>query len=146
MSIKKQRLIIISSTGKESEACNKDTWIETLCTSSPLMICLTAPLWSVLPCSPRASLCSVKQFSQGYRSGLIYWLIYWRLLAQSTAQGHLRAFHKVKSATSWIQYKTCTLYNAKHNKHNLKVIPFGIALIKKLLTDWLIDCFKSSKP
>ena len=29
--------------------------------------------------------------------------------AQSTAQGHLRAFHKFKSRTSLIQYKTCTL-------------------------------------
>ena len=28
--------------------------------------------------------------------------IYWRLTAQSTAQGHLRAFHKLKYHTSWI--------------------------------------------
>ena len=61
----------------------------------------------------------------------IYSSIYWRL---STAQGHIRAFHKFKSRTSWIQYKTlCTLHQRKSKtyKHNTKVGPFGIALVKK---------------
>ena len=30
-----------------------------------------------------------------------------------------------------IQYKTCTLYKRKTYKHNPKVSPFGIALVKK---------------
>ena len=57
-------------------------------------------------------------------------LIYWRFIAQSTAQGQLSAFHKFKSSTSWIQYKTCTLHKRKTCKHNPKVSPFGIALVK----------------
>ena len=44
------------------------------------------------------------------RDLFIYLFIYWRLIDQSTAQGHLRAFHKFKSRNSWIQYKTCTLH------------------------------------
>ena len=43
------------------------------------------------------------------RATIIHLFIYWRLIAQSTAQGHLRAFHKFKSHTSWIQHKTYTL-------------------------------------
>ena len=34
-------------------------------------------------------------------------------IAQSVAQGHLRAFHKFNSGKSWIQYKTCTLHQRK---------------------------------
>ena len=52
------------------------------------------------------------------------------VIAQSTAQGHLKAFHKIKSCTSWIQYKTYTLHKRKTYKHNLKVSPFSIALVK----------------
>ena len=43
----------------------------------------------------------------------IYLFIYRRLIAKSTAQGHLRDFHKFKSRTSWIQYKTCTLLHKR---------------------------------
>ena len=60
----------------------------------------------------------------------IYLFIYWRLIAQSTTQGHLRAFHKFKSSTSWIQYKSCALHKHKTYKHKSKVSPFGIALVK----------------
>ena len=58
-------------------------------------------------------------------------IIDWRLIAPSTAPGHLRAFHKFKSRTSWVQYKTCTLHKRKPYKHNPKGSPFGIALVKK---------------
>ena len=50
---------------------------------------------------------------------------------QSTAQGHLRAFHEIKSYTSWIQYKTCTLH--KHVKHTniiQKLVPSILLLYK----------------
>ena len=60
----------------------------------------------------------------------IYLFIYWRLTAPSATQGHLRAFHKFKSRTSWIQNKTCTVYKSKTYKHNAKVSPFGTAPIK----------------
>ena len=60
----------------------------------------------------------------------IYLFIYWRLIS-STAQGHLRAFHKFKSYISWIQFKTFSFYKHKTYKHNPKVCPFGIALVKK---------------
>ena len=56
--------------------------------------------------------------------------IYWRLIAQSTGQGHLRAFHSIKSYTNWIWYKTCTFCKHNTDKHNPKVSPFGIALMK----------------
>ena len=67
-----------------------------------------------------------------HRARSVYVFIYWRLLAQSTTQGHLSAFHQIKSDTSWIQYKTCTLYKRKTYKHNPKVSPFGIAVVKKM--------------
>ena len=57
----------------------------------------------------------------------IYYLlfIYWRLIVQSTAQGHPGLFrHKFKCCTSWIQYKACTLHQRKTYKHNPKVSPF----------------------
>ena len=56
--------------------------------------------------------------------------MYWRLIVQSTSQGHLGAFHKLKYRKSWIQYRTCTLHKHKTYKHNRKVGPFGIALVK----------------
>ena len=57
----------------------------------------------------------------------IFILFYWRLILipQSTAQGHLRAFHR-----SWKQYTTYTVYKCKTDKHNPKVSPFDITLIK----------------
>ena len=56
-------------------------------------------------------------------------IFYWRLIAPPTTQGHLRAFHKFKSHTSWLEY------NTKHAhyiniKHNLKVSPLSIAIVK----------------
>ena len=57
--------------------------------------------------------------------------IYLFIEAQSTAQGHhLRTFHNFKSRTSWIHYNTCTWHQRKTYKHNPKVSPFGIALVK----------------
>ena len=47
---------------------------------------------------------------------LNYLFIYWRLTAQSTTQGPLRAFHSIKTYRSWIQYKTCTFYKGKTYK------------------------------
>ena len=44
----------------------------------------------------------------------IYLFIYWRFIAQSTAQRHLRAFHKSKYCTSSIQ--KITIQNTLH-KH-----------------------------
>ena len=37
-----------------------------------------------------------------------YYILKAYTIALSTAQGHLRAFHSIKSYISWIQYKTCT--------------------------------------
>ena len=54
--------------------------------------------------------------------------IYRRLIR--IAPQRLRAFHKFKSHTSWIQYKTCTFYKCQTYKHNLKVSPFGVGLVK----------------
>ena len=47
---------------------------------------------------------------------LIYLFICWSLIAQSTAQGHLRAFHKIKFHTSWIQYKTGRLIECRRRR------------------------------
>ena len=50
--------------------------------------------------------------------------IYWRLIAPSTAQGHLGACQKCKSGTRWTQYKTRTLYtNIKHINIIRKLVP-----------------------
>ena len=56
--------------------------------------------------------------------------LHWRRIAPSTAQGHLRAFHSIKSYTSWIQYKPCTFYKRKTYKHSPKGSPFAITLVK----------------
>ena len=45
-----------------------------------------------------------------YISRRIYLFMYWRLIAQSTAQGHLRALHWFKSYRSWIQYNLFIIY------------------------------------
>ena len=70
--------------------------------------------------------CSIQNPKNKQPNLFIY---FWRLIAPPTAQGHLRALHFIKSYTSWIQYKTCTFYKRKTHKHNLKVSPFGIALV-----------------
>ena len=60
-------------------------------------------------------------------------IIYCWLIAQSTAQSHLGAFHKFKFCKQVeykLQYKTCTLHKRKTYKHNPKGSPFGIALVK----------------
>ena len=44
--------------------------------------------------------------------------------------GSPRGFHTLKYRTSRIQYKTSTLHTRKTYKHNPKVSPFGIALVK----------------
>ena len=62
-----------------------------------------------------------------------YLFIYSRLIysPQSTGKAWVRAFHKFNYRTSWIPCKTCTLHKRKTYKHNPKVSPFGIALVKK---------------
>ena len=55
----------------------------------------------------------------------LWWLksrfMYWRLIVQSNVRGRLRAFHKFKSRTSRIQYKTYTLH--KHTIIIRKLVP-----------------------
>ena len=47
---------------------------------------------------------------------------YYLLKAYSTtAQGHLRDFHKIKSDTSWIPYKACTFSNLKSSNGGCKM-------------------------
>ena len=63
-----------------------------------------------------------------WKPSYYYIIIYCWLTAQSTAQGHLRVFHKFK-------FHTQVDYNTKHAhytnvKHNPKGSPFGIALVK----------------
>ena len=74
--------------------------------------------------------------SVGWKTGqtVIYYLfIYWRLIviAQSTAHGHLKAFHKFNSHTSWIQHKTQTLYIYKHKTY--------LNIIRKLVPSALLS-------
>ena len=64
--------------------------------------------------------------------------IYWRLIAQSTVQGHLRAFHTFKSRTSWIQYNNKTEKKKWKNGHfngllavNGKEVYFQRAAVKE---------------
>ena len=49
-------------------------------------------------------------------------------IAQSTAQGQLRAFHKFQFCTSWIPYKTCTLH--KHTNIIQNLVPLVLILSK----------------
>ena len=71
-------------------------------------------------------------FSASVHKGNIEELfIYWRLIAQSTAQAHLGAFYKIKYYINWTQYKTCTCYKHKTYKHNPKVSLFGIYCSRK---------------
>ena len=61
----------------------------------------------------------------------IDWLIYWRLIAQSTAQGHLRAFYKFNYRTSWMQYKTYDVRSGMvlHLDHVAK-LEFSVLIIE----------------
>ena len=61
-------------------------------------------------------------------------LTYWRRIAQSTAHGHLRAFHEVKSYISLIQYKTNACFtNVKHINIIRKLALSILLSYKKLL-------------
>ena len=65
---------------------------------------------------------------------VIHLFIYWRLIAPSTVQDHLRAFHKFKSYSCHIKKKASNIQKTIHkNKQNLffksKNSTFGIALV-----------------
>ena len=58
-----------------------------------------------------------------------YYLLLAYIIAQSTAQGHLRALHKFKFRTpSWTQYKACKLHKRKTYTPNPKDIVPSVSL------------------
>ena len=59
----------------------------------------------------------------------IYIFIEGLFIAQSTAQGHLRAVHKFKSHTLNTIPNMHIIYKSKADEYNPKVSPFGIALV-----------------
>ena len=65
---------------------------------------------------------------------IIYLFIYWRLilLAQLTAQGHLDQGFSLDQISLKLNTKQNMhiIYKRKTYKHNAKVSPFGIALVK----------------
>ena len=94
-----------------------------VCVYTCTCVCVWMHVW-VCVC-----VCACIKSSQ-VKSLFIYLFIYWRLIAQSTAQGRLRAFHYIKSQKlNTMQNRK--FYKRKTCKHNLKVNPFSTAVIKQ---------------